>query len=120
MNTVFGCFCNSTDYIYTNFKEPNGKKCFSNGHEYEWMIESIQFCSWIFWMDELPEFQTKAIFLDVDALVDVRNKGYLDVMDENILWNAHGHDQKTLLWHSDWKLNCQICLFDVYCTSKLD
>ena len=65
-------------------------------------------------MDELSEFQAKAIFLDVD----VRKKGNLDVMDENILWNAH--DQKTLLWHSDWKLNCQICLFDVYCASKLN
>ena len=34
-----------------------------------------------------------------------------------ISWNAH--DQRTL-WHSDWQLNCQICLFYVYCTSKLD
>ena len=34
-----------------------------------------------------------------------------------VSWNAH--DQKTL-WYSDWQLNCQICLFYVYCTSKLD
>ena len=34
-----------------------------------------------------------------------------------ISWNVH--DQKTLS-HSDWQLNCQICLFYVYCTSKLD
>ena len=24
------------------------------------------------------------------------------------------------LWHSDWQLNCQICLFHVCYTSKLD
>ena len=24
------------------------------------------------------------------------------------------------LWHSDWQLKCQICLFYVYFTSKLD
>ena len=34
-----------------------------------------------------------------------------------ISWNAH--DQRTP-WHSDWQLNCQICLFYVYSTSKLD
>ena len=34
-----------------------------------------------------------------------------------ISWNAH--DQRAL-WHSDCQLNCEICLFYVYCTSKLD
>ena len=34
-----------------------------------------------------------------------------------IVWNAH--DQRTL-WHIDWQLNYQICLFYVYCTSKFD
>ena len=34
-----------------------------------------------------------------------------------ISWNAH--DKRTF-WHSDWQLNCQICLFYVYCTSKPD
>ena len=33
-----------------------------------------------------------------------------------IPWNAH--DRRTL-WHSDWQLNSEICLFYVYCTSKL-
>ena len=32
-------------------------------------------------------------------------------------WNPN--DQRTLC-HSDWQLICQICLFYVYCTSKLD
>ena len=32
-------------------------------------------------------------------------------------WNAH--DQRTLR-HSDWQLSCQICLFYIYWTSKLD
>ena len=34
-----------------------------------------------------------------------------------ISWNAH--DQRTL-WHSDWELDCQVCLFYVSCTSKCD
>ena len=39
-----------------------------------------------------------------------------------MLWmkiSQNAHDQRTV-WHSDWQLNCQIFLFYVYCTSKLD
>ena len=47
----------------------------------------------------------------------------MDVTNNTLLtsWekiSSNAHDQRTL-WHSDWQLNCQICLFYVYCASKL-
>ena len=33
--------------------------------------------------------------------------------------SSNAHDQRTF-WHSDWQLNCQICLFYVYYASKFD
>ena len=48
--------------------------------------------------------------------MDVTNKDTLEVMKE-ISWNVY--DQRTL-WHSDRQLDCEICLFYVYYSSKLD
>ena len=33
--------------------------------------------------------------------------------------SRNAHNQRAV-WHSDWHLNFQICLFYVYCTGKLD
>ena len=48
----------------------------------------------------------------------------MDVTNNTLLtsWikiSSNGYDQRTL-WNSDWQLNCQICLFYVYCASKLN